>query len=67
VTSLPEVELAARADVLGVGGAAAIESGDSVQLALLSARVSRALAFRQHLHDDLAFRIAQRIGELFSD
>lgn len=50
-----------------MGGDAAIESGDPVQLVLLAARVKRAVEFRQALHDDLAFRIAQRVGELFSD
>jgi hypothetical protein len=57
------LELAARADVLGVGGDAVID-GDPAQLLLLAARVRRAQEVQQDLHDDLAIRIAMRVGEL---
>jgi hypothetical protein len=46
-----------------VGGDAAID-GDPAQLLLLSARVRRAHEVRMDLHDDLAVRIALRVGEL---
>jgi hypothetical protein len=46
-----------------VGGDVAID-GDPAQLLLLSARVRRAHEVQQDLHDDLATRIAIRMGEL---
>lgn len=65
MNGLPEVELAAWADVLGVGGDDAIFSDDPVRQLLLSSRVEAATKARQELHDDLAARIARNVAAIF--